>query len=230
MADFPNYTIPKAGDTSPVDWGDAKRAFTLKEQQEVHRDKIRLKVLTSTWSAGMTGQIEVTVRPWEADGQSMSAGYNPFFSKFVRPPSYALAVFDKDKKFAMDLAWCGAVGKRLVRYSDFLSSSVPITGAILEVATKRPGDNEPPYEYPRLPIGEWKLQIILFDRFVPYPQPTFAAPIPPADRKPGEPDRGTFGFESDHHDEAVEYWLRCQTGKELARSNVVDVAVVAAQQ
>ncbi len=232
---MPDRYVPvvlKAGDKSPGDWGLEPRQFEFKEPNESVHGKLAIKLLRSKLAAGETGELEVAYTHYEGFDLASHKIYNPFFNKLLRPPSFAIAVYDRDKKFISDLAYVGGMSQRIIRLADFVDLQVAgqIVGGRVPFQTTAAMNPDPPFKYERLHLGKWSLQIVLLDRFY---APKFLSgpkPLSPPERLSagaGADVEGTFGLESDHHDGAVEGFLKMRPGKEFLRSNVVEIEVVA---
>ncbi len=234
MPDEKSTATGDGGNDAENAWGERQFEFSYAEPQVSKSGQLEIASnKSSRIVAGETGKLIITYTHFRGPHQKDPGTcqiYNPFFNKFLRPPSFAIAVFDANRRFVMDLAWCGTFGKRFVLSADFMYFKYPgnVVGGQVDLPTMSADPANPPYDYPRLRPGKWKLQVILLDRF--YPKFTMWGP-----RKPNQQDLlygtdETIGLESDHHDEAVEAFLRDNPGKELLRSNIIEVEVVAPQK
>lgn len=214
-------------------WGEGQFEFSYAEPRASKCGQLEIASSPGQIVAGHTAELGITYTHFRGPHQKDPGTcqiYNPFFNKFLRPPSFAIAVFDANRRFVMDLAWCGTFGKRFILSQDFLSLKYPgnVVGGQVDLPTMKPDDSDPPYAYPRLRPGKWKLQVILLDRF--YPKFTMSGPKKPSRQDLLYGTNESIGLESDHHDEAVEAFLRDNPGKELLRSNIIEVEVVSPQK
>lgn len=225
--------MPEHVDLMPSEpWGETKREFDYAQPKNAKWGRLSIEPKSAKIVAGDTGKLAarfVYYRSPHDTVANMIQFYNPHFDKFKRPPSFALAAFDLDHRFVEDLAWCDQFGKRFVSPTDFTYLEIPgtIIGGGVDIPTRRSEDDPPPFEFPRLPIGRFLLQVILFDRFCPINTMVAEKPPPPEATDIVRDPKNRYGLGSETHDEYVNAWLKRQPGNELLRSNIIEIEVVA---
>src|SRR5262245_37024993 len=92
-----------------MQWYATLREFKFAEPQELKHGELRISVDSPKVVAGTDGDLVIQYKHLMALHARLSNAkqvYNPYFDKFLHPPSFAVAVYDDRKKFVTDLAWC----------------------------------------------------------------------------------------------------------------------------